>query len=341
MLTHLNAIPHFAPAVRIVAVPIRAVPSRCSAAHGCSVHSQFISTQSNTASPHSQSYQCPAVAPADHCVTVRARPSQCKSDHLMTPAFRLTSGHNPCSVIPCKTAHPQSLRISRPRSRLSSPSRPLPRPLPRLRFLFACLLIASALPIMSRPCCALPWQLPTQLSCASAIRIDAHRVVALADLFRVLLYICIPMPIDADRCAQHPVSKLLSPMPSHRPASRFAAVRISAFQRSLAALLRASRPLRCITPHHTVSLRITHCCIKHTRALLCICFPGLNKALSSLRVPMPIISLPQPRPMHLQLVLYSALASHSRFTHCARSSWLSIAPASSAAITAQRGASWQ
>ena len=69
----------------------------------------------------------PAVAPADHCVTVRARPSQCRSDHLMTPAFRSTTSHNPCSAIPCKTAHPQSLRISRPRSRLSSPSCPLPR----------------------------------------------------------------------------------------------------------------------------------------------------------------------------------------------------------------------
>lgn len=116
-----------APAVRIDAVPIRAVPSRCSAVLGCSVHPQFISTQSNTASPHFQSYQCSAVALADHCVTVRARPSHCRSDHLMTPTFRCTSGHRPCSAIPCITAHPQSLRISRPRSCLSSPSRPLPR----------------------------------------------------------------------------------------------------------------------------------------------------------------------------------------------------------------------
>ena len=100
----------------------------------------------NSMPPQFQPYQCSAVAPADHCVTVRARPSHCRSDHLMAPAFRLISG----------------------------------------------------------PGCAL------------------------ADLSRVLLYICSPMQIEA--VAQRPVSKLPSPMPSHRPASRFAAVRISAFR---------------------------------------------------------------------------------------------------------------
>jgi hypothetical protein len=179
------------------------------------------------------------------------------------------------------------------------------------------------LQVMSRPCCTLLWQLLTRLSCAPAIRIDSHQVVALADLSRALLCCRSPMPIDADRCAQRPVSKLPSPMPSpgsspqcyakrrrphqsHAIASRFAAVRISAFQRSLAALLCAFQG-PCIAPRHTVSLRITHCRIKHTRALLYICFPGLNKALPSPRVPRHLsapaalyfasqaISLPPPR----------------------------------------------
>ena len=136
---------HSALAVRIVAVPIRAVPSRCCPNHGavlCPRHSYPLNSMPSQVQP----YQCPAVAPADHCVTVRARPSHCRSDHLMAPAFRLISG----------------------------------------------------------PGCAL------------------------ADLSRVLLYICSPMQIEA--VAQRPVSKLPSPMPSHRPASRFAAVRISAFR---------------------------------------------------------------------------------------------------------------
>lgn len=149
----------------------------------------------NSLSSQVQPYQCSAVAPADHCVTMRARPSQCRSDHLMTPAFRLTSGHNPCSVIPCKTAHPQSLRISRPRSHLSSPSRPLPW------------LISSA------SCCTL------------------------APLFNVPLFNAIPSAMPSHAISIHAI------------ASRFAAVRISAFQRSLAALLCASRPLHCATPH--------------------------------------------------------------------------------------------
>lgn len=157
MLLHHDAALHAAPAVWIGAVQIGAVPLRCCATL-CPCHSY----PRNSMPSQVQPYQCSAVAPADHCVTVRARPSQCRSDHLMTPAFRLTSGHNPCSVIPCKTAHPQSLRISRLRSCLSSPSRPLPR----LRFAY--LHIASALPIMSRPCCALPWLISPASCCTAA-----------------------------------------------------------------------------------------------------------------------------------------------------------------------------
>lgn len=52
------AVLFLAPAVRIVAVPIRAVPSRCSAAHGCAVHPPFISTQFNAASGPTISMLC-------------------------------------------------------------------------------------------------------------------------------------------------------------------------------------------------------------------------------------------------------------------------------------------
>ena len=179
----------FAPAVRIVAVPIRAVPSRCSAAHSCSVHPQFISTQSNTASPHSQPYQCSAVAPADHCVTVRARPSQCRSDHLMSPAFRITSGHNPCSVIPCKTAYPQSLRISRPRSHLSSLSRPLPW------------LISSA------SCCTLAplFNVPLFNAIPSAMPSHAIPIHAIASRFAAVRISAFQRSLAALLCASRPL----------------------------------------------------------------------------------------------------------------------------------------
>lgn len=166
----------------------------------------------------------------------------------MTPAFRLTSGHNPCSVIPCKTAHPQSLRISRPRSHLSSPSYPLPR------------LISSA------PCCAA------------------------ADLCQSM-----PTAVPNAPCPSCPVQ---CPHLAHLPsATRSAAALIRAMPSRPALPLSASQLFNALSPHysapqgpctaprHTVSLRITHCRIKHTRALLYICFPGLNKALPSPRVP--------------------------------------------------------
>lgn len=183
------AVLFLAPAVRIVAVPIRAVPSRCSAAHGCAVLSPRNSYPRNSMPPQFQPYQCSAVAPADHCVTVRARPSQCRSDHLMTPAFRLTSGHNPCSVIPCKTAHPQSLRISRPRSHLSSPSRPLPR------------LISSA------SCCTLAplFNAPLFNAIPSAMSSHAIPIHAIASRFAAVRISAFQRSLAALLCASRPL----------------------------------------------------------------------------------------------------------------------------------------
>ena len=208
----------------------------------------------------------PAVALADHCVTVRARPPQCRSDHLMTPTFRLTSGHNSCSAIPCKTAHPQSLRISSPRSRFSSPFYPLPR------------LVSSA------PCCAA------------------------ADL-------CQSMPIAVPN-APCPSCSVQCPHLAHLPsATRSVAALIRAMPSRPALPLSASQLFNalsphysapqgpCIAPRHTVSLRITHCRIKHTRALLYICFPGLNKALPSPRVPRHFSAPAQPRSASLLLTI--------------------------------------
>lgn len=52
-----------------------------------------------------QPYQCSAVAPADHYVTVHARPSQCRSDHLMTPAFRPVAKHRACGALDINATH--------------------------------------------------------------------------------------------------------------------------------------------------------------------------------------------------------------------------------------------
>ena len=167
------------------AVQIVAVPSWCCATL-CPRHTY----PRNSMPSQVQTYQSSAVAPADHCVTVRARPFHCRSDHLMTPAFRLTFGHNPCSVIPCKTAHPQSPRISMPRSHLASPSRPLPR----LRSAF--LHSAMHLPSESTPIRSLPPLISSAPCCAAADLCQSRTS---------------PMRL---------VPELPSPMPSHRPASR-------------------------------------------------------------------------------------------------------------------------
>ena len=58
LAVRVSAVRPPAPAVRIVAVPIRAVPPRCSAAHGSAVPPPFLSTQFNALSGPTISMLC-------------------------------------------------------------------------------------------------------------------------------------------------------------------------------------------------------------------------------------------------------------------------------------------